>query len=387
MLTSKGKRLKKIAFSAFALILFFILVNLIVKPFIEHPAAKLYEGLYAPCPDRMFELKPGATINPRVGVFGPYEDKWKKANLKYEIRINSLGFRDIEFKLNKEAGVIRVVCLGDSSTFGWDIKEDEAYPKIIEKFIHEKLPSHKVEVLNFGIPGYSSWQGRLFLAQRVWEFEPDILVVAYGRNDELDTAFAPTKDGINRTDKELMPDDETSMERANNHILARIKTLPIYRYLLTKLAKYPGSKTDVKQTWGDKNDKTKRRATADQYQENLRWIIAKGKKRNVPVILLGLGMFLEPYRKALIEVGVSQEVPAYDMFDIFFNNVERIKTDESFSDCRKYVVGALGEKTVDESPGGWLYFSTDFGHPNACGHIVVAETIIKDVLSILQNEN
>ena len=205
MLSPKSSRSRIIFFTIFALILFFVILNLALRPALNHDAAGQYEGLYTPHPQRMFELKPGAELSPAVGVFGPYARQWKKAGLHYPVQINSKGFREREFTQLPEKDTYRVICIGDSSTFGWDVKADRAFPKILETMIPERLSGRQVEVLNCGIPGYSSHQGRIFLEQVIWDLHPDFLVVAFGRNDEIDTRFAPTSKGINRHDKELMP--------------------------------------------------------------------------------------------------------------------------------------------------------------------------------------
>src|SRR5262249_13465307 len=63
--------------------------------------------------------------------------------------INSLGFRGPELG----GAPYRVVCLGDSVTFGWGISNDDAtYPAALGKI----LGSGRADVLNAGMPRWNS---------------------------------------------------------------------------------------------------------------------------------------------------------------------------------------------------------------------------------------
>src|SRR5947209_20240288 len=47
--------------------------------------------------------------------------------------INSDGFRDREFSPAKPAGTQRIVCVGDSYTYGWGVDVRDSYPKQLER--------------------------------------------------------------------------------------------------------------------------------------------------------------------------------------------------------------------------------------------------------------
>ncbi len=72
------------------------------------------------------------------------------------IRINSLGFRGKDFSPQKEEGTYRIVCLGWSSTFGFFNRDDYTYPAILERLFDESVKDRKVEVINAGIPHFST---------------------------------------------------------------------------------------------------------------------------------------------------------------------------------------------------------------------------------------
>ena len=57
---------------------------------------------------------------------------------------NSLGLRGPEIDSPKKH--LRVLCLGDSVTFGWGVEEQNAYPALLQQKI-------MAEVINAGVPG------------------------------------------------------------------------------------------------------------------------------------------------------------------------------------------------------------------------------------------
>lgn len=113
-------------------------------------------GLYAGDPGSVWTLRPG--LPPRAVPF-PEE------GTSFTVRTNALGFRGGP---HPGGGV---ACLGDSTTFGWGVAEEEAWPARLAAL-------RGGAVLNAGVPGYSTFQGEALLpgvlAQR-----PEVVVLAY----------------------------------------------------------------------------------------------------------------------------------------------------------------------------------------------------------------
>lgn len=100
-----------------------------------------------------------------------------------EIRTNSLGMRGVEVTA-KHPDVTRIVALGDSNTFGWGVREDEAWPAVLERLLNESLAdARRFEVLNLGIPTYDSIQEAEILRRLGPTLDPDFVVVLYDPND------------------------------------------------------------------------------------------------------------------------------------------------------------------------------------------------------------
>ena len=99
----------------------------------------------------------------------------------FRIEINSRGYRTHEFAVPKPEGLVRVVCIGASTTVAGRTNE-EAYPALLEAKLRARHPGLPLEVLNLGVSGVTTeyWHGRL---DRVLAYEPDVIVDYQAIND------------------------------------------------------------------------------------------------------------------------------------------------------------------------------------------------------------
>src|SRR6266850_7069858 len=102
---------------------------------------------------------------------------------RWMLRTNSRGFPGPEIADGPHPGVYRILCMGDSSTFGWGVESDENYPSLMEKDLSRRHPGMRIEVVNLGVCGYSSLQGRILLEREGLKFAPDLVTLSYGSND------------------------------------------------------------------------------------------------------------------------------------------------------------------------------------------------------------
>ena len=94
------------------------------------------------------------------------------------------GFRGAGLARPKPAGVFRVACLGGSSTYGTGPSSNEAtWPAVLERRLEEALPGREVEVLNAGVPTWTTTESLIGLQGRVLPYEPDLVLVYHGMND------------------------------------------------------------------------------------------------------------------------------------------------------------------------------------------------------------
>ncbi len=106
---------------------------------------------------------------------------------------NSLGFRDSEIHIPKPENVFRTLVLGDSMTFGIGVEEEEAFTEVIEKMLNDNAKAGDVryEVINAGVPGYSTAQELLQYRLYGQQLNPDLVILAFlVTNDLLDNLCA-----------------------------------------------------------------------------------------------------------------------------------------------------------------------------------------------------
>jgi lysophospholipase L1-like esterase len=101
------------------------------------------------------------------------------------VSINSEGLRDREFSLEKPPGVYRVMMLGDSTTLGWGVRQEDTAAKLLERKLNEALPPgfNHVEVMNTGVGNYDTVQEVTYYETIGWKYHPDLVVLVFFIND------------------------------------------------------------------------------------------------------------------------------------------------------------------------------------------------------------
>jgi lysophospholipase L1-like esterase len=97
-------------------------------------------------------------------------------------RHNSQGMRAREYPFQKSPHTRRITVLGDSVTYGSRVPFGEDYPSVLERKL-KKLDIEPVEVLNFGVPGYSTFQEYMILRSKVLRFSPDLVIMTFTPDD------------------------------------------------------------------------------------------------------------------------------------------------------------------------------------------------------------
>ena len=99
------------------------------------------------------------------------------------VSVNSHGLRDDEFSLEKPAGEIRVLALGDSFTFAQGVRFEDLYVQQLERKLRERYSPHPVQVINAGVAGYNTRHELIYLLAEGLRFEPDLVTVGFYWND------------------------------------------------------------------------------------------------------------------------------------------------------------------------------------------------------------
>lgn len=121
---------------------------------------------------------------------------------------NSLGLRNREI-VDKEEDVLRILFLGDSLVWGSETSSGKLYTEVVEDNLNNVLNIDKrIEVINAGIPGYTTYQELEFLNVYGLDMQPDFVVLGFVFNDVYyKYLHRPSKDKI------IGPEPESILHR------------------------------------------------------------------------------------------------------------------------------------------------------------------------------
>jgi lysophospholipase L1-like esterase len=201
---------------------------------------------------------------------------------------NALGFRDDELRA-KPLGTLRVVNLGDSSTWGLNLRDRrETYSDQLQALLDARAGPGRFDVVNAGTIGWSSLQGVQFLRHVLPELDADVVTVYLGNND---SAPARMKDAA-RVGRASLP-VEAWLSRNAFYLLLRKGVLGLgaaasrrewadFERALRELDASPAFQS--KAAYYEKLA----RATPDEYEANLRRMLELARTAGVRLVLLAV---------------------------------------------------------------------------------------------------
>lgn len=385
-----GKPFRPIAVIFFILLLTsigLVILNSLAGRVVNKPDERIarIQTIYEEDPHNIFRLKPGVVADLPVGVYGPFEQKWAKADLSYRVQINGAGFRCPSIASERATDIPRIAFLGDSSTFGWDV--DYALTFIVQTKILLERNGIKVQVLNAGVPGYSTHQGLWLLENRVLDYQPDLLVISFARNDEIDVTFNPDQEARTLSDSELMPRDlgpgayREKLQASSPSLSKRLKGTGLYRFLRRKIVA-----VTQKDSGGHESNRVlevKRRVSIAEYYTNLQSMAQLAHIAGAQVVFLDVGSTTKEYPQAMRQVAEKYQAPFVDAWTLFNTQSEAMRSDSRFAKFREGYSAALDEELFNDPKNFWLVYSTDFAHPNAIGHQVIADELFRIIWPLL----
>jgi len=101
---------------------------------------------------------------------------------KITFTVNNLGLRGTEWKLEKAPGVLRVLTVGGSSTFGVNNPDDATWPAFLQRALQSRS-RRTIECLNGGQPGYALVDFTYFFREKLAPYRPEVVIYYEGWND------------------------------------------------------------------------------------------------------------------------------------------------------------------------------------------------------------
>ena len=126
-------------------------------------------------------------------------------------RHNQWGLRDEDRGPTKSTGIQRIVVIGDSFTYGAGVRLEACYPKVLESLLADG-----VDVVNGGVPGYSTAQASSWLKKFGLEYKPDLIILGFFLgNDVWENVGSATHHVVERalTEKPVRKRSERSFWR------------------------------------------------------------------------------------------------------------------------------------------------------------------------------
>jgi lysophospholipase L1-like esterase len=190
--------------------------------------------------------------------------------------INGQGFRGTREVGPKERGKLRIITVGESTTFDSNVTGDEfTWSARLEHWMSQSSDACNVEVLNAGVPGYRVLDNVIRLHTELLTFDPDAIVVYHPNNDLFLTIRNP----------EMINDSDRPAEA--------LFTGPTSRWLSRNSLLYGKLKSRMSMQRGREDARNAKPLTASvvesgvrKYQDELATFFAIAQSRNVKVFMV-----------------------------------------------------------------------------------------------------
>lgn len=139
---------------------------------VEDRALRFGNGMFETARRQLWVPRPGARV-----AWGERE------------RINAAGYRGPLREPAHRDGVLRIVVLGESATFGYGVGYDETFCNRLEELL--RGGGREAEVIDAGVVGYTIVQGIERYRAFAKAYDPDIVVEAFGEVNEHIMASGP----------------------------------------------------------------------------------------------------------------------------------------------------------------------------------------------------
>jgi lysophospholipase L1-like esterase len=277
-----------------------------------------------------------------------------------EVTINTLGFRGGELARRKRPGVVRIFCLGDSTTFGiWrqsarEMRANAPYPAALERLA--RADGYDVEVVNAGVLGQTTNDGIVQLLTQILPLEPDVITLRFGNNDHAQALLNDVTPLATRWEYPIV--------HALPGLAWRSEALRFvfhaYRGYVARHRPYPALRVPI-----------------GQFEENLHRFVTIARERDVRLAFVDF-----PYRE--IERGLSPDETLPNALQPARTLSELHASHDRYQAVVARVAARTGTplvRTLDamRTAAEPTFTDYDLSHPNAAGYGVIARRLYEDL--------
>ena len=273
--------------------------------------------------------------------------QWSGMVQERHTHFNNLGMRDPQPVEPKRADEKRVLVLGDSVAYGYNVDFEVTFGEQVEAMLNHAGTPYHYRVLNGAVCGYDTRQEADWLDTWGWQADPDLVVVAYCANDVSRQHPGSAAMLLHFYNLQHRPVVEWLMEHS---ALYYYVVKHYHRMRERRIEATPGAVEDfaVSEQWQSTGMPMVREALAD--------IAAGCRRRGVQVMVvvfpghkeLAPGRTPRPYHGELAQLCADLDVAHLDLYDLF---------------------AARG--------GARLFLPHDSCHPNTVGHRLTAVTLFQ----------
>lgn len=117
------------------------------------------------------------------------------------LRTNQAGMRESnEYAIERRPRSVRILGIGDSGMFGWNVDQDQDYLTVLEHQLNARGDDVTYEVLNMAVPGYNTQLETETLQLKGLAYQPDIVIIGWCENDGQLPFFLLEKEDFSRRD-------------------------------------------------------------------------------------------------------------------------------------------------------------------------------------------
>lgn len=281
--------------------------------------------------------------------------------------LNARGFRGTDFSNEKPASLQRVVCMGDSATFGlvshggMSFTFTPTYSSELQRLLNDDGFVQQVEVINTGIIGYATPQGLRLLKHEVRHWQPDVITIRYGINDHLRKSYdyRPASEPRNAL---LRWGEDSLLDLRTTRLLLRLieASKPVPTHTAPQDESLPTTTVELRVPLAD-------------FEYNLQRLVTEGRAAGANVVLMTAPLApLVPEITSDLATLRKLGFPSYE---------ELLAEHARYEDVVRKVATDLNTDLLDSSRDlasrGLEHFFTrhDLAHPSGEGHTAIAKDL------------
>lgn len=173
--------------------------------------------------------------------------------------------------------LLRVAFIGDSCTMGFGCRYGESFVGVAESALRRRFPERDVDGVNAGCAGYSTYQNRLDLEERVLPLRPQIVVLAI-------SAWNDTQGAVEIAD-EVWGERLSGMEQGVGRAVRRLHLGRMVERLISDAGSQPSSTTPLpERPRGERPNGA--RVPESQFRSNVTQMIERSRAAGSEVIVV-----------------------------------------------------------------------------------------------------